>query len=187
MTEAEAETELSCEHPVIGIVGLRVETVAQAVGSHLEGQAYRLGDVGFQTKTSSNVMGKTILVPSQRCVNGWISGAQIVQLVVVPRVGKSESADEDEVERSRIVLAEEVADVDKQVGVSSDIVPFVVLVEGVESTFRLPAIDMKTQSYGREEIMSERERRSRHQEFVDGSIGRGEMHTTLCLDERVGL
>ena len=183
IAEAEAQTKHSGEHPVVGVVHLRIEAVGEAVGINLERQADRLRDVGLKTQTGTDVVRHAVLVPSQLGVQG-LGSFDGLEFIVVPRVVQSESTYEDDVQRMLRRLREEVGEVDEQVGIGGDIVPLVVLIELVEAALGLPGVGMQAESHGREEVVTERQSYGRGEQLVDGGIGGGELQTSLCLNKR---
>ena len=184
VTEAEAHAEHGGEHPVVGIVHLRVEAVAQAVGIHFQRQSEGLRHVGLQTQSGAHVVRQAVLIPSQIGVQVLMLGGDDLQLVVVPRIVQAEATHEDDVQRVLRRLREEVGEVHEQVGIGGHVVPLVVLVELVESALGLPGIGVQAQTHRGEEVVAEGKTHGRGEQLVDGSIGRRELQATLCLYER---
>ena len=111
----------------------------------------------------------------------------LLHVVVLPGIRQTDTSHEDEVQRMAVVLAEQVGEVDEDVGVSGDKVPLVVFVHALETAFGLNARHVKTCSDNRRKVMTYRNGTDGHEQLVNLGIGCCPLQASLNFNEAVGL
>ena len=179
VAEAEVQTEHGRKLPVVGIVDLRVEAVVKRVGVHFQGNAERLRHVCFKAQSGAQVVAQAVVVPCQR--DALRCNAQVFQLIVVPSVVQTHTAQQDDIQGAVLILAEQIRQVQQQVNARRHVFPLVILVQVFEAALRLPRVDMQACADNRSEIMSEAQCCSRHHQLVHRGVGRCELQSALSL------
>ena len=171
------------ELPVVGIVALRVEAVVDGVGIHLERQTEGLPLVGLYSQSGAQIVAQPVTAPSQ-----WHAlwrHAECRQLIVVPSIAKSHATQHNQVQRTVLVSAKEVRQVNHQVHAGGDVLPLIVLAEVFESALGLRGAQVQTGTHYRGEIVAQRESGAWRGQLVHRGICCGELQPRLRLGKRM--
>ena len=176
-----------CELPVAAAVLLRVEAVVEVVGAHFEVHAEVLAYVTLEHKAGAEVVNEAVVFPSQGHV-GVAALLEGVEVVIVPGIAQTETAEEDDVEEMALVLAaEHVGEVKHQVEVAGGIVVVVALVVGREIAFVLPSVGVETHTDRGGDESTGREGTDGSDEFLGRVVGECGLTTALYADKAVGI
>ncbi len=159
---------------------LGVELVGEDVVVHLEGEGDSVAQTEVSTEANAGNRGDHLAGPKEGEIFLRIGLRDVVRAVAEAQGGTA--ADEHErIEHAVMLVAEELSQVEGQVGSALEVVELVHLERSDDSALALEAGGIETHTEGRIELITEGESSSRRNQILEGRLTDGVGGTSLNL------
>ena len=185
-SELEIETKKRLHLPVVLAVEFGVEAVVVVVGCYFKVEAYGAAEFCFQLHTYAEVVHETIVLPSEgEVLSGRI--AQGMEVIVVPSIAQSETADEVGVEHVVLLGGKGVAEVEHQVDVGSHELVVVGLVQTLETALLVDTAHVEASTDNGREHTADTNGSDGGNQFAGFVVGECGLGTTLNTHKGIGI